>query len=132
MKQYKLINNHNYPLAICSKPYAILDIGPKTILEFAHYIKSAATLLWNGPMGFYEVKRFSHGTSALGRLFAARSRGKAFGVAGGGETIDALKQTGMMQDVDFVSTGGGAILQFMSGKPLPGITALTYAKGFGN
>ena len=110
--------------AICAKPYEILDIGPKTILEFAGYIKRAKTLAWNGPVGRYEVKRFSHGTLALGRLFAARSRGTAFGVIGGGETIDAVRKTGMAQYVDFISTGGGAMLAFLGGEKLPGIEAL--------
>jgi len=64
---------------ICEKSYSIWDIGPKTILEYAKHIKVARTLIWNGPVGLYEVKRFSHGTFALGRLFAARSKGKAFG-----------------------------------------------------
>ncbi len=109
---------------ICDKPYAILDIGPKTILEYAGHIKNARTLVWNGPMGLYEIKRYSHGTIALGRLFAARSKGKAFGVIGGGETIDAVRQTGMIEYVDFVSTGGGAMLEYLGGKKLPGIEAL--------
>ncbi|MBI2551843.1 phosphoglycerate kinase [Candidatus Uhrbacteria bacterium] len=112
------------PYALCSKPDAVLDIGPQTILEYAKHIKGARTLIWNGPMGLYEIKRYSHGTLALGRLFAARSRGRAFGVAGGGETIDALNQTGMLEYVDFVSTGGGAMLEFLGGRKLPGIEAL--------
>ena len=91
---------------------------------FSHFIKTAQTLIWNGPLGYYEIKRYAHGTLALGRLFAARSKGKAFGVVGGGETIDALAQTGMTQDVDFVSVGGGAMLEYLGGKELPGIEAL--------
>lgn len=113
-----------FPKVICVKPYGIWDIGPQTILKYAAHIKRARTLIWNGPMGLYEVKRYSHGTLALGRLFAARSRGRAFGVAGGGETIDALKQTGLIEYVDFISTGGGAMLEFLGGKKLPGIVAL--------
>ena len=112
------------PYALCSMPEGIWDIGPRTILEYAKHIKGARTLIWNGPLGFYEVKRYAHGTLALGRLFAARSKGKAFGVIGGGETIDAMEQTGMLEYVDFVSTGGGAMLEFLSGKKLPGIEAL--------
>lgn len=110
---------------ICKSPYAILDIGPETILEYAKWIKQAQTLTWNGPMGVYEAKRFSHGTLALGRLFAARSKGRAFGVAGGGETIDALTKTDMDEYVDWVSMGGGAMLEFLAGEVLPGIKALT-------
>lgn len=112
------------PYALCSKPYSILDVGPQTILEFARHLKTAQTLIWNGPTGFYEIKRFSHGTMALGRLFASRSKGRAFGVVGGGETVDALKKTGLEKYVDWVSTGGGAMLEFLAGKKLPGIEAL--------
>jgi len=109
---------------ICKKPLAILDIGPKTILEYAKQLKKAKTLIWNGPMGLYEVKQFSHGTMALGRLFASRSKGLAYGVAGGGETIDALDKTGLAEYVDWISMGGGAMLEFLEGKNLPGIKVL--------
>ena len=124
IKNAKLKMQNERLVVICQKPYAILDIGPKTILEYAGYIKRAKALAWNGPMGRYEVKRFSHGTIALGRLFAARSKGKAFGIIGGGETIDAVRKTGMIDYVDFISTGGGAMLEFLGGKKLPGISAL--------
>ena len=82
-------------------------------------------------MGLYEVKSFSHGTLALGRLFAARSMGKAFGIAGGGETVDALTQTGLVHNVDFVSTGGGAMLEFLGGKKLPAIEVLLQHHSYG-
>lgn len=121
------IQKNTKPYALCSAPYAIVDIGPRTILSFARHLKSARTLLWNGPVGMYEIKRYSHGTMALARLFASRSRGRAFGVIGGGETIDAMRKTGMIEYVDFISTGGGAMLEFLSGKKLPGIVAL-YAR----
>ncbi len=109
---------------ICSAPYAIYDIGPKTILEYAKVIKKAKTLVWNGPLGMYEIEKFSHGTLALGRLFASRSCGRAFGIAGGGETLHALKLTGMGSCVDWISTGGGAMLEFLEGKTLPGLKLL--------
>ncbi len=118
------IRKDGKPYTLCASPYAIVDIGPRTILNFAQYLKSAHTLLWNGPVGMYEIKRFSHGTMALARLFASRAQGKAYGVAGGGETIDALKATGLAHHVDFISTGGGAMLEFLSGKKLPGLQTL--------
>ncbi len=102
----------------------VLDIGPKTVLDYANRIKKAQTIAWNGPMGLFEVKRFSHGTLALGRFVAARSTGRAFGVVGGGETVAALELTGMAEYVDHVSTGGGAMLEFLTGKTLPGIKPL--------
>ncbi|MDD5043445.1 MAG: phosphoglycerate kinase [Patescibacteria group bacterium] len=104
----------------------ILDIGPETIKLFAKLIRKANTLVWNGPMGFYENKTYSHGSIALGRLVAARSSGRAFGVVGGGETLDVLAATKMAKYIDHVSTGGGAMLEFLEGKKLPGIKALGF------
>lgn len=103
--------------------YAV-DIGVATVLEYARLIRKAKTVVWNGPMGIFEIRKFSHGTVSLGRMVAAHSRGRAFGVVGGGETITALEMTGMAEWVDHVSTGGGAMLDFLSGKPLPGIRPL--------
>lgn len=105
--------------------HGILDIGPKTISAYASFIRSAKTIVWNGPLGLFEVPKYSHGTLALGRLIAARSKGRAFGLVGGGETVMALERTGLADCVDHVSTGGGAMLEFIEGKDLPGIKALT-------
>jgi phosphoglycerate kinase len=110
--------------ALCKKPYAILDIGPETIKKYAGFIRKAETIVWNGPMGYFEIKKYSHGSVALGRLIAARSRGKVFGVVGGGETIEAVGKTGMAEYIDHISTGGGAMLEFLEGKVLPGIKVL--------
>jgi phosphoglycerate kinase len=99
----------------------ILDIGPRTIRLYANFIKKAQTIVWNGPMGMFEQKHFKYGTLSLARLVASRSRGKAFGVVGGGETITALKMTNMEDYVDWVSTGGGATLSFLSGENMPGL-----------
>lgn len=109
---------------VCEPRMAIFDIGPETIRKYAETIKDAQTLVWNGPLGKFEVPTYSHGTIALGRIFAARSSGRAYGVAGGGETIEALSQTGMSEYVDWVSTGGGAMLEFLEGKILPGLKPL--------
>lgn len=102
----------------------IIDIGPETVRMYASYVKEAMTIAWNGPMGLFEVKKFSHGTIALGRFIASRSSGPSYGVVGGGETIVALELTGMSEFVDHVSTGGGAMLEFLAGKTLPGIEPL--------
>jgi phosphoglycerate kinase len=99
----------------------ILDIGPQTIGYYAGIIKKAATIVWNGPMGAFEKPHFRHGTVALGQMVAARSRGKAFGVVGGGETLEALKMTGMEGYVDWISTGGGAMLSYLGGEKMPGL-----------
>lgn len=102
----------------------VIDIGPETMRAFALELKKAKTLVWNGPVGLFEVKKFSYGTIILGRVIASRSKGRAFGVVGGGETIAALEQTKMAEWVDHVSTGGGAMLEYLSGKVLPGIKPL--------
>jgi phosphoglycerate kinase len=101
-----------------------MDIGPATIHAWASLIKRARTILWNGPVGHFEEPEFSHGTLAVARLVASRSKGHAFGVVGGGETVVALHRTGMAEYVDHVSTAGGAMLEYLSGKKLPGIEAL--------
>lgn len=115
--EIKSINNIDH------KDY-ILDIGPKSISFYAKYIKAANTLIWNGPMGMFELNDFRHGTMAIARLIAARSTGQAFGVVGGGETVEALRKTQMIQHVDWVSTGGGAMLDFLAGQKLPGLKGI--------
>ena len=112
------------PRVLAEGGRAILDIGPRTISAYASFLRSAQTIVWNGPLGWFESPRFAHGTLALGRLIAARSKGKVFGVVGGGESVTALRQTGLEDCVDHVSTGGGAMLEFLEGRALPGIEAL--------
>jgi phosphoglycerate kinase len=112
------------PFVICRSRDAVVDIGPRTILDFAKYLKRARTIVWNGPMGIAEIPRFAHGTVALARIVAARSQGRALGVVGGGETVEALEKTGMSQWVDHISTGGGAMLEFLEGLVLPGVKPL--------
>ncbi|MCG2701368.1 phosphoglycerate kinase, partial [Candidatus Parcubacteria bacterium] len=99
----------------------ILDIGPKTVKLYSGFIKKAGTIIWNGPMGMFEEDGFKHGTLSIARAIAFRSRGPAFGVVGGGETVEALKATKMIDYVDWVSTGGGAMLAFLSGEKMPGL-----------
>jgi phosphoglycerate kinase len=99
----------------------IYDIGPETIKLYAGFIKKAKTLIWNGPLGMFEKKSYSNGTLAIARLIATVSSGYAYGVAGGGETVEALKATKMMDHVDWVSTGGGAMLAYLGGENMPGL-----------
>lgn len=103
----------------------VYDIGPGTVKLFSEYIKKAHTLVINGALGYFEQPPYQHGTYAISRLFAARSRGRAYGVAGGGETVQILQKLGIMDDVDLVSTGGGAMLEYMSGDDLPGVRAVS-------
>ena len=106
------------------KDEAIFDIGPNTVKLFASHIKKAKTLIWNGALGMFEQPPYQYGTYALVRLFAARSRGRAFGICGGGETVEILEHLNLMPEIDLVSTGGGAMLEYLSGNKLPGLESL--------
>ena len=112
------------PVGEVKKTDSILDIGPETIARYAAIIKSARTLAWNGPMGKFEEKSYRHGTLAIAALIAARSSGRAYGVVGGGETIEALQLTKMAEYVDWVSTAGGAMLTYLGGGPMPGLKGI--------
>jgi phosphoglycerate kinase len=100
----------------------ILDIGPKTEEFFAKEIKRARTIIWNGPMGFTEKKKFAKGSLAIAKAIIANKR--AFRLVGGGETVGFFYEYKLEKKFDFVSTGGGAMLDFLSGETLPGIRAL--------
>lgn len=122
-------SDHKQGIRVCApdsikKDEAMLDIGPKTILEFSKYIKSAGKMIWNGPMGVFEEKPFSHGTMSLAWLFASKSKGKAYGVVGGGDTLEAIDKAKVADQIDFISTAGGAMLNFLAGEELPGVRAL--------
>ena len=118
--------------AVCKKPMDVLssdtiyDIGPETISLYASFIKKAKTLVWNGPMGKFEENSFKHGTLNIASLVASRSRGLAYGLIGGGETVNALKITKMEEYVDWVSTAGGAMLTFLGGEKMPGLDKIIY------
>jgi phosphoglycerate kinase len=99
----------------------IYDIGPRTINLYSRIIKDAKTIIWNGPLGAFEKPHFRHGTVALGQVIAAHSRGRTFGLVGGGETLEALKLTKMERYVDWISTGGGAMLAYLGGEHMPGL-----------
>ncbi|MBX4205290.1 MAG: phosphoglycerate kinase, partial [Candidatus Doudnabacteria bacterium] len=100
------------------------DIGPKSVRKFAEYINKGKTLVWNGPMGIIEDKKFSFGSSGIATAFAAKSKGQAFGVIGGGETIQVIDRAKVAEFIDHVSTGGGSMLEYLAGKKLPGIEVL--------
>ena len=85
------------------------------------HIKDGETLVWNGAMGYFEQEPYQFGTYAVARLLASRAKGKAFGIAGGGETVEVLEKLHLTESIDLVSTGGGAMLEFLSGKELPGV-----------
>jgi len=99
----------------------ILDIGSKTSDVFRKIIEEAATVLWNGPVGVFEFEQFSEGTKNLATAIA---NSNAFSIAGGGDTLAAIDKYNVANDISYISTGGGAFLEFMEGKELPAITIL--------
>ena len=99
----------------------ILDIGPQTGARYAALIAAAGTVVWNGPVGVFEFDAFAGGTEAVARAIAAS---KAFSIAGGGDTLAAVDKFGIEQQVGYISTGGGAFLEFLEGKTLPAVAAL--------
>jgi len=106
------------------KEEEIYDIGPETIKVFSQIIKGAKTIFWSGPLGMFEDKRFEFGTKEIAQAIIKNH--SAFKVAGGGDTIFALNSFSLLQKFDFISTGGGAMLEFLAGEKLPGLEALGY------
>jgi len=99
----------------------ILDIGPKTAAQFAGILKTAGTIIWNGPVGVFEFDQFGDGTKALAEAIA---ESPAFSVAGGGDTLAAIDKYGVAEQISYISTGGGAFLEFVEGKTLPAVAIL--------
>ncbi|VVD81595.1 phosphoglycerate kinase [Pandoraea anhela] len=99
----------------------ILDIGPQTAAKLAEQLGSAGTIVWNGPVGVFEFDQFGHGTETLARAIAAA---KGFSIAGGGDTLAAIAKYGIADQVSYISTGGGAFLEFLEGKTLPAVDVL--------
>ena len=101
-----------------------LDSGPKTSEEYVNALKGAKTVIWNGPMGVFEFDAFAKGTEAVARAVAQATKEGAISIVGGGDSIAALKKTGLSEKISHISTGGGATLELLEGKVLPGIAAL--------
>ncbi|MGB1042068.1 MAG: phosphoglycerate kinase [Tenacibaculum sp.] len=101
-----------------------LDAGPKTSEKFAEVISKSKTILWNGPLGVFEMENFAKGTIELGNAIAKATENGAFSLVGGGDSVAAVKQFGFGDKVSYVSTGGGAMLEMLEGKTLPGIDAI--------
>ncbi|MDR0788488.1 MAG: phosphoglycerate kinase [Gemmatimonadota bacterium] len=104
-----------------------LDVGPKTVAEYARILGTARTVLWNGPMGVAEIPEFRAGTEGVAHALVSATEAGAITVVGGGDSVAALVDLGLQDEVSHVSTGGGASLEFLEGKPLPGVEALSDA-----
>lgn len=101
-----------------------LDIGPKATQTYSQVIQSSKTILWNGPMGVFEFENFSNGTFSVAKAVAEATDNGAFSLIGGGDSVSAINKSGLDERVSYVSTGGGAMLEFLEGKELPGIKAI--------
>jgi phosphoglycerate kinase len=101
-----------------------LDIGPKAIEDFSEVILYSKTILWNGPMGVFEMEKFSKGTEMIAKKVAEATQKGAFSLIGGGDSVAAINKFELKDQVSFVSTGGGAMLEYFEGKELPGISAI--------
>jgi phosphoglycerate kinase len=106
-----------------------VDIGGQTLKGWAPLLAKAGTILWNGPMGIFEVPAFKEGTMAIARLMAEATSAGAITIVGGGDSAAAVSEAGVAGGITHVSTGGGASLEFLEGKVLPGVAALTERKG---
>jgi phosphoglycerate kinase len=101
-----------------------LDIGPKAVEIFSEVIQRSKTILWNGPMGVFEMEKFQNGTKSIALAVSAATAKGAFSLVGGGDSVAAVNQFNLADKVSYVSTGGGAMLEYFEGKVLPGIAAI--------
>jgi phosphoglycerate kinase len=109
---------------IISEGFMGVDVGPKSIEKFSKVIKSAKTIVWNGPLGVFEIDEFSKGTVEIANFVAESTDNGAVSIVGGGDSVAAIKKAGVGKRISHISTGGGASLEFLEGKELPGIAAL--------
>jgi phosphoglycerate kinase len=112
------------PIGEVAEGWMGLDIAEKTIELFSKVINESKTILWNGPMGVFEMEKFSKGTVAVAKAIADSTSKGAFSLVGGGDSVAAVNKYNLADKVSYVSTGGGAMLEYMEGKKLPGITAI--------
>ncbi|HVZ56591.1 MAG TPA: phosphoglycerate kinase [Chitinophagaceae bacterium] len=117
-------NTSNAPSDNIPAGWMGLDIGPNACEQFCNVIKHSRTILWNGPMGVFEMPKFQHGTKAIATAVAEATGRGAFSLVGGGDSVAAVNQFGFADKVSYVSTGGGAMLEYFEGKVLPGIAAI--------
>ena len=117
-------NQQTFPIDQIPDGWEGMDAGPESVAAFREVVLKSRTILWNGPLGVFEFSRFSQGTIALGEAISASTKNGAFSLVGGGDSVAAVKQFNMENEVSYVSTGGGAMLESLEGKTLPGIAAI--------
>lgn len=117
-------NQQIFPVDQIPDGWEGMDAGPESVATFREVVLKSRTILWNGPLGVFEFSRFSQGTIALGEAISASTKNGAFSLVGGGDSVAAVKQFNMENEVSYVSTGGGAMLESLEGKTLPGIAAI--------
>jgi phosphoglycerate kinase len=121
--------HHRAPREVVSvnavpRDWMVVDIGPNTVAKYRQALQAAKTIFWNGPMGIFEVAPFADGTNEIAQAIAERTRKGVITVVGGGDSVAAVQQLGLSEKMSHVSTGGGASLEFVEGRTLPGVTAL--------
>ena len=117
-------NQQVFPIDQIPDGWEGMDAGPESVAAFCEVVLQSKTILWNGPLGVFEFSHFSQGTIALGEAISASTKNGAFSLVGGGDSVAAVKQFNMENEVSYVSTGGGAMLESLEGKTLPGIAAI--------
>ena len=117
-------NQKIFPIDQIPDGWEGMDAGPESVAAFREVVMQSKTILWNGPLGVFEFSHFSQGTIALGEAISASTKNGAFSLVGGGDSVAAVKQFNMENEVSYVSTGGGAMLESLEGKTLPGIAAI--------
>jgi len=117
------------PVGDVPKDWSAVDIGPDTVAAYTAHLDKAKTIFWNGPMGVFEIAPFADATNAMARYIAGRAAKGVVTVVGGGDSVAAVEQLGLADQMSHVSTGGGASLEFVEGKTLPGVAALLDADG---
>jgi phosphoglycerate kinase len=127
--QTQVVGVHEMPEDIDQVGWRILDIGPETAARYAEAIKNAKTVVWNGPMGVFELEPFAKGTLTVAQAVCDATRGGATSIVGGGDSVAAIEQMGLADCITHISTGGGASLEFLEGRTLPGVAALRDASG---